>query len=542
MELKEIYSIAEYAGIDRNYVEPYGKYMAKVSLDVLKEAKGKRGKVILVTAITPTPAGEGKTTTSIGLSMAINRLGHRSVLALRQPSLGPIFGVKGGATGGGLSTVEPSQDINFHFTGDFHAVESAHNLLSAMINNHIYYNLSPGIDPKKVLWRRTIDMNDRSLRQIVVGLGKGNGAMYEDGFDIVPASEVMSVIGVSQSYKELKERLGKILVGFSRENEPVYAKDVKAEGAMAALLKNALKPNLVQTSENTPALIHMGPFGNIALGANSLIADKIGMSFSEYFVTEAGFGTDLGAEKFFNVVSRLGGFAPSVAVVVASVRALKHHGGAKKLEAENMEALQKGFENLKYHVKNVENFGVKAVVAINRFPTDTQKEIELLEKLMDSERIEWALSEVYEKGSSGGLELAEKVVKEADRNPNPEIKYTYDVDDPVNVKIEKIAKKVYGARGVNYTKDALDDLKKIEKLGLEKSFVCMAKTQLSISDDPKLLNVPRDFDVTVREIRIMSGAGYVVPILGEIITMPGLPKEPAAYRIDLTEDGRITGI
>ncbi len=542
MGLKDIHAIAEYAGIDNNYVEPYGKYMAKISLDVLKETKGKSAKVILVTAITPTPAGEGKTTTSIGLTMAINKLGYKSILAIRQPSLGPIFGIKGGATGGGLSTVEPSQEINFHFTGDFHAIESAHNLLSAILNNHIYYNMSPNIDPKKIVWRRTIDMNDRSLRQIIVGLGKGNGAMYEDGFDIVPASEVMSVIGVSQSYKELKERLGKILVGFTKENEPVYAKDLKVDGAMAALLKNALKPNLVQTSENTPALIHMGPFGNIALGANSLIADKIGMSFSDYFVTEAGFGTELGAEKFFNVISRLGGFVPSVAVIVASIRALKHHGGAKKVETEDLAALEKGFENLKFHVMNVKSFGVQPIVALNRFSTDTAKEIEFLGKLMDSEKIEWALSEVYEKGSVGGLDLAEKVVKEAARNSNPQINYTYDINDPINVKIEKIAKKVYHARGVIYTKEALDDLKRIQRLGLDKLFVCMAKTQLSISDDPKLLNVPEEFDITVREIRIMSGAGYVVPILGEIITMPGLPKEPAAYRIDLTEDGNIIGI
>ena len=542
MELKDIYSIAERAGIDKSYVEPYGRYVAKISLDALKEAKSKKAKLILVTAITPTPAGEGKTTTSIGLSMAINKLGYKSILAIRQPSLGPIFGIKGGATGGGLSTVEPSQEINFHFTGDFHAIESAHNLLSAIINNHIYYGMSPAIDPKKVVWRRTIDMNDRSLRQIIVGLGKGNGAMYEDGFDIVPASEVMSVIGLSQSYKELKERLGNMLVGFTKENEPVYAKDLKVNGAMAALLKNALKPNLVQTSENTPALVHMGPFGNIALGTNSLIADKIGISYSDYLVTEAGFGTDLGAEKFFNVVSRVGDFAPSVAVVVASIRALKHHGGAKKLDEENIDALEKGFENLKFHVDNVKNFGVNPVVAVNRFPSDTSKEINILEKLMDSENIEWALSEVYEKGSQGGLDLAEKVIKEAERNPNPRINYTYDINDPLEEKIDKIAKKVYGAKGVVYTKEAAEDLRRIEKLGLDKLFVCMAKTQLSISDDPKLLNVPEDFEVTVREIRVMSGAGYVVPILGEIITMPGLPKEPAAYRIDLTEDGKIVGI
>ncbi len=542
MELKDIFSIADFVGIEKNYIEPYGKYMAKISLDVLENIKKKRGKIILVTAITPTPAGEGKTTTSIGLSMALNRLGYRSIVALRQPSLGPIFGIKGGATGGGKSTVEPSQEINLHFTGDFHAVESAHNLLSAMINNHIYHALSPNIDPKKVLWRRTIDMNDRALRQIIVGIGEGNGVMYEDGFDIVPASEVMSITGLSQSYKELKERLGKILVGFTSDKQPVYAKDIKADGAMGALLRNALKPNLVQTSENTPALIHMGPFGNIALGVNSIIADKVGMSFSEYFVTEAGFGSELGGEKFFNVISRLGGFAPSVAVVVASIRALKHHGGAKKLDVEDLDALEEGFENLKYHVKNVEKFGVKSIIAVNRFSTDTSRELNLLEDLMDEEKFEWAISDVFSTGSLGGIELAEKVIKEAERNPNPELKYTYNIKDPISAKIEKIVKNVYNASKVNYTKKALDVLKLIEKLGFNEFFICMAKTQLSISDDPRLINVPEGFEITVRDIKIMSGAGYVVPILGDIITMPGLPKEPAAYRINITEDGTIIGL
>lgn len=542
MELKQIYEVSDYMGIDRKYVEPYGGFMAKISLEALKEIKRKSSKLILVTAITPTPAGEGKTTTSIGLSMAINKLGYKSVLAIRQPSLGPIFGIKGGATGGGKATVEPSQEINFHFTGDFYAIESAHNLLSAMINNHIFHDLSPSIDPKRVIWRRTIDMNDRSLRQIIVGLGKGNGAVYEDGFDIIPASEVMSVVALSRSYVELKERLGKILTGLSKKGEPVFAKDIKANGAMAALLKNAMKPNLVQTSENTPALIHTGPFGNIALGTNSLVADVIGLAYSDYFVTEAGFGTDLGAEKFFNVVSRIGGFAPSAAVVVVSIRALKHHGGAKKLDEENVEALASGFENLRYHVNNVRKFGVNPVVAINRFPSDTEKELAALESMMDSEKVEWALSEVYEKGSSGGIELAEKVIKEADRNPNPQINYTYNLEDSIEEKIEKIARKVYGARSVIYTKEAQDGLKIIEKLGFKDLFVCMAKTQLSISDDPKAINVPKEFDITVRDFRVMTGAGYVVPILGEIITMPGLPKEPAAYRIDLTEDGKIIGL
>jgi formate--tetrahydrofolate ligase len=542
MELKRIYEVSYYMGIDRKYIEPYGSFMAKISLEALKENKIKGSRLILVTAITPTPAGEGKTTTSIGLSMGINRLGYRSVLAIRQPSLGPVFGIKGGATGGGRATVEPSQDINLHFTGDFHAIESAHNLLSAMINNHIFHDLSPTIDPKRVVWRRTIDMNDRSLRQVVVGLGKGNGAVYEDGFDIVPASEVMSIVALSKSYAELKERLGKILTGFTRNGEPVYARDIKANGAMAALLKNAMKPNLVQTSENTPALVHAGPFGNIALGTNSLVADMLGLAYSDYFVTEAGFGTDLGAEKFFNVISRIGGFAPNAAVVVASVRALKHHGGAKKLDEENAEALARGFENLRYHVNNVRKFGVNPVIAVNRFSSDTEKELNVLENMMDSEKIEWALSEVYEKGSSGGMELVEKVIKEADRNPDPQIKYTYEINDSVEEKIEKIARKVYGARNVVYTKEAQDSLRMIEKLGFSDLFVCMAKTPLSISDDPRAMNVPEDFDITVRDVRVMAGAGYVVPILGDIITMPGLPKEPAAYKIDLTEDGRITGL
>ncbi len=542
IELKQIYEVSDYIGLERKYIEPYGSFMAKISLEALKENKKKGSRLILVTAITPTPAGEGKTTTSIGLSMGINRLEYRSVLAIRQPSLGPVFGIKGGATGGGRATVEPSQDINLHFTGDFHAIESAHNLLSAMINNHIFHDLSPTIDPKRVVWRRTIDMNDRSLRQVVVGLGKGNGAIYEDGFDIVPASEVMSIVALSKSYAELKERLGKILTGFTKKGEPVYARDIKANGAMAALLKNAMKPNLVQTSENTPALVHAGPFGNIALGTNSIVADMLGLAYSDYFVTEAGFGTDLGAEKFFNVISRIGGFAPNAAVVVASVRALKHHGGAKKLDEENAEALARGFENLRYHVNNVRKFGVNPVIAVNRFFSDTEKELNVLENMMDSEKIEWALSEVYEKGSSGGMELVEKVIKEADRNPDPQIKYTYEINDSVEEKIEKIARKVYGARNVVYTKEAQDSLRMIEKLGFSDLFVCMAKTPLSISDDPRAMNVPEDFDITVRDVRVMAGAGYVVPILGDIITMPGLPKEPAAYKIDLTEDGRITGL
>jgi formate--tetrahydrofolate ligase len=543
MELKPIVEIAKKAGLEENDIETYGRYMAKVSLDVLKKVeKRKKGRMILVTALTPTPAGEGKTTTSIGLTMAINRLGKRSILALREPSLGPVFGVKGGATGGGKATVQPMEEINLHFTGDFHAISSAHNLLSAMINNHIYYNLKPEIDPKKVVWRRTIDMNDRALRQIIVGIGKGNGVMYEDGFDIVPASEIMAIMALSLDYKDMKSRIERILVGFSRDRTPVYARDIKASGAMSALLRNALKPNLVQTSENTPAFVHIGPFGNIAHGTNSIVADKIGLGLSDYFVTESGFGSDLGAEKFFDIVTRVGNFAPNAAVVVASIRAIKHHGGAKDVSVEDVEAVRKGFDNLRFHINNVRKFGVEPVVAINKFKSDTPGEIKALEELLEGEKVEWALSEVFEKGGEGGIELAEKVMKVADAHPEVKINYAYELDDPVEVKIEKIAKRVYGAAEVVFTKDAQDDLKLIKKIGMDKAFVCMAKTQSSITDDPKVLNAPKDFTITVREIRISSGSGFVVPILGEIMTMPGLSKEPAAYNIDLTEDGRIVGL
>ncbi|MFP3255838.1 MAG: formate--tetrahydrofolate ligase [Thermoplasmata archaeon] len=543
MELKPIIEIAKMAGLEENDIELYGKYMAKVSLDVLKRLeKKKKGKMILVTALTPTPAGEGKTTTSIGLTMAINKIGKKSILALREPSLGPVFGIKGGATGGGKSTVQPMEEINLHFTGDFHAISSAHNLLSAMINNHIYYNLKPEIDPKKVVWRRTIDMNDRALRQIIVGIGKGNGVMYEDGFDIVPASEIMAIMALSLDYKDMKSRLEKIIVGFTRDRTPVYAKDIKASGAMAALLRNALKPNLVQTSENTPVFVHIGPFGNIAHGTNSIVADKIGLGLSDYFVVETGFGSDLGAEKFFDIVTRIGNFAPNAAVVVASLRAIKHHGGAKDVTIEDVDSVRRGFENLRFHINNVRKFGVEPVVAINRFKSDTNAEIRALEEMLENEKVEWALSEVFEKGSEGGIELAEKVIKVADSHPDVKINYVYEINDPVQVKIEKIARNVYGAKEVVFTKDALDDLKLIKKIGMDNAFVCMAKTQASISDDPKALNAPKDFTVTVREIRISSGSGFVVPILGEIMTMPGLSKEPAAYNIDLTDDGKIVGL
>ncbi len=542
MSLKNILDIADMAGINREYVEQYGNYMAKINLGIMKDLKKRTGKMILVTAMTPTPAGEGKTTTSIGLSMAINRLGRKSILALREPSLGPVFGVKGGATGGGKSTVQPMEEINLHFTGDFHAISSAHNLLSAMVNNHIYYDLEPHIDSRKVIWRRTIDMNDRALRQIIVGLGKGNGIMYEDGFDIVPASEIMAIMALSENYQDLKNRISRIIAGFTRDRKPVTARDIRASGAMAALLKNALKPNLVQTAENTPAFVHIGPFGNIAHGTNSILADKIGLSLSDYFVTEAGFGSDLGAEKFFNIVTRVGNFRPNAVVVVASIRAMKYHGGAKNTDEENVEAMKKGYENLKFHVNNMRKFGIDPTVAINRFPKDTEKEISALEDLLSVDRITWSLSEVFARGGEGGEDLARKVMQKADSNPDPEINYTYDINDPVEVKIEKVARNIYGAKGVIFTKDAEEDLRTIKKIGMDNAFVCMAKTQSSISDDPKALNVPRDFTVTVREIKISAGANFVVPILGEIMRMPGLSKEPAAYKIDLLEDGTIVGL
>ncbi len=543
MSLKNIMEIAKTAGIDEKYVEQYGKYMAKISLDIVKDMeRKKKGKMILVTALTPTPAGEGKTTTSIGLSMAINRLGKKSILALREPSLGPVFGVKGGATGGGKATVQPSDEINLHFTGDFHAVTSAHNLLSAMINNHMYHELEPQLDPKRIQWRRTIDMNDRSLRNIIVGIGKANGIMMEDGFDITPASEIMAILALSKDYKDLKSRLERILVGFSKDKNPVYAKDIKASGAMAALLKHALKPNLVQTIENTPAFVHIGPFGNIAHGTNSIVADQIGLRLSDYFVTESGFGSDLGAEKFMDIVTRVGDFKPNAVVIVGSIRAIKHHGGAKDVTVEDVDAVKKGYANLQFHINNMRRFGLMPVVAVNRFKNDTEKELNALSDLLDQEKVQWALSEVFEKGSEGGIELAKKVISVADQNDDPKINYTYSIDDPVEVKIEKIAKIVYGAKDVVFTKDALDDLKVIKKIGMDKAFVCMAKTQSSISDDPKAIGVPKNFTVTVREIRISSGAGFVVPILGEIMTMPGLPKEPAAYHVDLNENGEIVGL
>ncbi|MEM0163667.1 MAG: formate--tetrahydrofolate ligase [Thermoplasmata archaeon] len=544
-DLEPILKIAQKIGLTDEDLELYGKYMAKVSLEAIKKYKNnKDGKLIVVTAMTPTPAGEGKTTTSIGLVQGMTKLGKKTMLAIREPSLGPVFGIKGGATGGGKAMVEPMEEINLHFTGDFHAITSAHNLLSAMINNHIYFRNEPRIDQRKITWRRLIDMNDRSLRHIIVGLGESNGVIVEEGFDITPASEIMAIMALAENYKDLKSRLGNILVGYSEKKEPIFARDLKADGAMAALLKNALKPNLVQTIEHVPVFVHIGPFGNIAHGTNSVIADHIGIKLVDYFVTETGFGSDLGFQKFVDVVSRASNLKISVVVLVASIRALKMHGGVQKedLKLENVAALQKGFENLQKHITNIRNYGLPLVVAINKFVSDTDSEIKALESLLKTMNVSYSLSTSFEDGGNGAVDLAKKVIEEIDAHPDPKVNYTYSLDDPLETRIYNIATKIYGAKDVIYTKDAINDLKLIKKNGFDKFHVIMAKTQNSLSDDPKLVGAPKDFTVTVRELRVLSGAGFIVVILGEIMTMPGLPKEPAAVNVTLTDDGEIKGL
>ncbi len=543
--LEDIRKIADKAGIPEEYLELYGNYKAKVNLKIFDSLKGKpEGKLILVTAINPTPAGEGKTTTSIGLSMALNRLGYKSIVTLREPSLGPVFGIKGGAAGGGYSQVLPMEDINLHFTGDFHAVNSAHNLLSAMIDNHVHQGNELGIDVRRIAWRRAIDMNDRALRSIIVGLGGvSNGFPREDGFDITPASEIMAILGLSLNYKDLKERLGNIIAAYTRKREPITAKDIKANGAMAALLRDALKPNLVQTIENTPAFVHIGPFGNIAHGTNSILATKLSLKLAEITVTEAGFGADLGAEKFLNIVSRIGGFAPDVTVIVASIRALKFHGGVPKdkLTEENVDAMVKGFANLEKHIENIAKFGVPSVVAINKFPTDTEAEIAKLEELLSVKGVRFALSDVWAKGGEGGIDLANKVL-DALKNEKSNYHPIYEIDIPLKDKIEKIAVEIYGADGVEFTSKALKALDRYEKMGFKDAYICMAKTQYSLSDNPKLLGRPQGFKINVREVRLAAGSRFVIPITGDIMTMPGLPKVPAAVNVDLTDDGEILGV
>ncbi len=540
--LLPIEEVAERMGIPPSRIEKYGNYKAKLPLDLLEDRK-ERGKLVLVTAMNPTPLGEGKTTVSIGLSMALNRRGVRSVVALREPSLGPVFGVKGGATGGGYAQVVPMEDINLHFTGDFHAVASAHNLLSAMIDNHIHHGNPLDIDARTVLWPRTLDMNDRALRGIVVGLGgRKNGFPREDSFVIVPASEVMAILGLAKGYADLKKRLGNILIGFTRGKEPVYARDIRAEGAMAVLLKDAIKPNLVQTLENTPALIHTGPFANIAHGTNSVLSTEMAMAYSDVAVVEAGFGADLGAEKFLDLVAPIGGFAPSAAVIVATVRALKYHGGVPKgkVSEPNPEALERGFPNLQKHIENLRKFGLPVVVAINRFPTDTEEELRTLDSLLKGEGVPYALVEVWAKGSEGGLELADAVLQALEVGSNYHPIYTPEMG--IKEKIERVAREIYGADGVIYYPEAERAIRRYERMGFGHLPICVAKTQYSLSDDPKKLGRPRGFEITVREVRIMAGAGFLVPITGDIMTMPGLPKEPAAVRMDIDERGRVSGL
>lgn len=539
-----IVDVGEKIGIESDYLELYGNYKAKVSPKLWDKVKDNEdGKLILVTSINPTPAGEGKSTVTVGLGQALNRLKKKAAIALREPSLGPCMGIKGGAAGGGYSQVVPMEDINLHFTGDMHAIGSAHNLLSAMIDNHIHQGNELNIDVRRITWKRAIDMNDRALREIVVGLGgKANGFPRQDGFIITVASEIMAILCLATDFKDLKERIGKIIIGYDKDGNPVTAKDLKADGAMTLLLKDAIKPNLVQTLENVPAFIHGGPFANIAHGCNSIIATKYGLKLADYLVTEAGFGADLGAEKFFDIKCRYGGLKPSAAVVVATIRALKMHGGLKKdeLTAENLDALRKGIGNLVKQIENVHKYGIPVVVAINRFKYDTESEIEYVKKSCKDLDVDVSVADVWEKGGEGGIELAEQVINACERES--EFKPLYELDMPIKDKIKTIAKEIYGADGVGYTKEALRDLKNIKSLGLDNLPVCVAKTQYSLSDNPKLLGRPESFDITVKGLNISAGAGFIVVMTGDIMTMPGLPKSPAAERMDIDEEGKITGL
>lgn len=539
-----ISAIAEKAGVPESYLELYGTNKAKVDYNLLTDEEHTPGKLILVTAINPTPAGEGKTTTTVGLSDALARQGKNIVVALREPSLGPVFGVKGGAAGGGYAQVIPMEDINLHFTGDFHAIGAANNLLAAMLDNHIQQGNELGIDVRKITWKRVVDMNDRQLRNVVDGMGgKAHGVPREDGFDITVASEIMAIFCLSTSITDLKERLARIVVGYTCDDQPVTAGDLNAQGAMAALLKDALKPNLVQTLEGTPAFVHGGPFANIAHGCNSIMATRMAMALGDYCVTEAGFGADLGAEKFLDIKCRLAGLRPDAVVVVATVRALKNHGGVAKadLNDENLEALEAGLPNLLQHVENITKvYQLPCVVAINRFPTDTEAELALVEQKCRDLGVNVALSEVWAKGGEGGLALADEVVRLCEE-PN-DFQFAYEDDLSLVEKIEAIATRVYHADGVDFEPKALTELTKLEKLGFGGMPVCMAKTQYSFSDDAKKLGAPRDFRITVRNVKVSAGAGFVVALTGDIMTMPGLPKVPAAERIDVDETGKISGL
>lgn len=543
--MEPIVKIGEKIGLTEDDMELYGKYKCKINLDVFDKYKDKKdGKLVLVTAINPTPAGEGKSTVTVGLGQALNKIGKKSVIALREPSLGPVFGIKGGAAGGGYSQVVPMEDINLHFTGDMHAITSANNLLCAAIDNHIHQGNALSIDSRRIVFKRVLDMNDRALRSVVVGMGgKINGFLREDGFMITVASEIMAILCMANGITDLKERMGNILVAYNLNGEPVFAKDLEVEGAMALLMKDAIKPNLVQTLENTPAIIHGGPFANIAHGCNSIVATKMALKLSDIAVTEAGFGADLGAEKFLDIKCRYGGLTPDCVVLVATIRALKHHGGVKKdeLSVPNVEAVERGIENLAKQIENIQAFGVPVVVAVNKFTSDSKEEVDFVKSFCEAKGVMVSESDVWAKGGEGGVDLANKVIKTIEEKPS-NFAPIYDSNESIKEKVLKIARTIYGADDVIYTNEALKQIADIEKFGMDKYPVCMAKTQSSLSDNPALLGRPTNFNITVKEVRVSNGAGFVVVQTGNIMTMPGLPKVPAANRMDISESGEIEGL
>ncbi|HFD2030374.1 TPA: formate--tetrahydrofolate ligase [Clostridium perfringens] len=544
-KMEPIINIAKKIGLGEDDIELYGKYKCKISLDAIKRLENnKDGKLVLVTAINPTPAGEGKSTVTVGLGQALNKIGKNTVIALREPSLGPVFGIKGGAAGGGYAQVVPMEDINLHFTGDMHAITSANNLLCAAIDNHIHQGNLLRIDSRRIVFKRVMDMNDRALRNIVVGMGgKINGFLREDGFMITVASEIMAILCMASNLEDLKERMGNILIAYNLDGEPVYAKELEVQGAMALLMKDAIKPNLVQTLENTPAIIHGGPFANIAHGCNSIIATKTALKMSDITITEAGFGADLGAEKFLDIKCRYGNLNPDCVVLVATIRALKHHGGVKKdeLSISNVDALNKGIKNLEKQIENIKAYGVPVVVAINKFITDSDEEVKAIEDFCKNIGVEVSLTEVWEKGGEGGIDLANKVIKTMENEPS-NFKMIYDSEESIKDKILKIVQTIYGGKGVNYTPQALKQIDEIEKFNLDKLPICMAKTQYSLSDNPSLLGRPENFDITVKEVRVSNGAGFIVVLTGDVMTMPGLPKVPAANRMDIKDNGEIVGL
>lgn len=544
-KMEPIVKIAEKINLNEDDIELYGKYKCKISLDVLNRKENeKEGKLVLVTAINPTPAGEGKSTVTVGLGQALCRMGKSSVIALREPSLGPVFGIKGGAAGGGYSQVVPMEDINLHFTGDMHAITSANNLLAAAIDNHIHQGNALRIDSRRIIFKRVIDMNDRALRHVVVGMGgKVNGFLREDGFMITVASEIMAILCLAKDLNDLKERMGNILVAYNLDGEPVYAKELEIQGAMALLMKDAIKPNLVQTLENTPAIIHGGPFANIAHGCNSIIATKLAQKVSDIAITEAGFGADLGAEKFLDIKCRYGDLNPDCVVIVATIRALKHHGGVKKdeLNTPNVKALELGVSNLDKQIDNISKHGVPVVIAINKFTSDSEEEVQFIKEFCKNKGVRVALSDVWAKGGEGGIELAQEVLDVLE-NEKSDFKVLYDINEEIEEKILKIAKEIYGADGVNYSVQAKKQIAELKKFSLDKLPICMAKTQYSLSDDASLLGKPEGFNITVKEVRVSNGAGFIVALTGDVMTMPGLPKVPAANRMDILENGEIIGL